>query len=268
MRRTLLPSLAAAIVALAGCNRAPAVTPGAARLRLTSQEIDSMWNQALALYQKRDWRKAGTALERAQLEMPVTDKRIPVARFYLAESRLGEKSNLQAVREFRCVSDEFPNDTLAAPALVRAGDAYLKMWRRPELDPTYGQSAYATYQEVLSRYPGTESAKTADLRIKDIENRFAIKEYKAALYYIRFKALDSAILYLRNIIATWPRAETVPDALDKLVTAYRTLGYVEDTNETCAYFRRQWPDSPKLAVSCPESKDSVAAPAAEIKKGP
>ena len=142
------------------------------------------------------------------------------------------------------------------------------MWRRPELDPTYGQSAYATYQEVLSRYPGTESAKTADLRIKDIENRFAIKEYKAALYYIRFKALDSAILYLRNIIATWPRAETVPDALDKLVTAYRTLGYVEDTNETCAYFRRQWPDSPKLAVSCPESKDSVAAPAAEIKKGP
>ena len=227
-----------------------------------------MWTQAVALYQKRDWRKAGTALERVQLEMPITDKRIPVARFYLAESRLGEKSNLQAVREFRRVSDEFPSDTLAAPALLRAGDAYLKMWRRPELDPTYGHSAYATYQELVSRYPGTESAKTADLRIKDIENRFAIKEYKAALYYIRFKALDSAILYLRNIIATWPRAETVPDALEKLVGAYRTLGYVEDTNETCAYFRRQWPDSPKLAVTCPESKDSAAAPAAEIKKGP
>lgn len=269
MRRLLLPSLAAALVALAGCHHAPDVSPGAGRIRLSTPEIDSMWNQALALYQKHDWRKAGTLLERVQLEMPLGDKRIPLARFYLGESRLGEKSNLQAVREFRRVSDEFPTDTLAAPALVRAGDAYLKMWRRPELDPTYGQSAYATYQEVVSRYPGTESAKTADLRIKDIENRFAIKEYKAALYYIRFKAYDSAILYLRNIIATWPRAETVPDALSKLVGTYRTLGYVEDTNETCAYFRRQWPESPRLAESCPAPKDSVAAtPPAESKKGP
>lgn len=139
----------------------------------------------------------------------------------------------------------------------------------PRVDPTYGQSAYATYQEVVTRYPGTESAKTADLRIKDIENRFAIKEYKAALYYIRFKAYDSAILYLRNIIVTWPRAETVPDALGKLVATYRVLGYVEDTNETCAYFRQQWPTSPKLAESCPVAKDSVATtPAAESKKGP
>lgn len=269
MRRLLLPSLAAALVALAGCHHAPEVTPASGRLRLTSTEIDSMWNNAVALYQKRDWRKAGTLLERVQLEMPIGDKRIPLARFYLGEARLGEKSNLQAVREFRRVADEFPNDSLAAPALVRAGDAYLKLWRRPELDPTYGQSAYATYQEVVTRYPGTEAAKTADLRIKDIENRFAIKEYKAALYYIRFKAYDSAILYLRNIIVTWPRAETVPDALMKLVSTYRLLGYVEDTNETCAYFRRQWPESPKLAASCPVAKDSAAVrPAPESTKGP
>lgn len=267
MRRSLLPSFAAALLVLAGCHGTPEVSPTAGRLRLSNVEVDSLWANAVALYQKQDWRKAGTALERAQLEMPFNDKRIPLARFYLAEARLGEKSNLQAVREFRRVSDEFPTDSLAAPALLRAGDAYLKMWRRPELDPTYGQSAYATYQELVGRYPGTEAAKTGELRIKEIENRFAIKEYKAALYYIKFKAIDSAILYLRNIIATWPRADVVPDALVRLVAAYRGLGYVEDTNETCTYFRRQWPDSPKLASSCPEPKDTAAAPVAE-KKGP
>ena len=267
MRRLLLPISALVLIALAGCGKGrPEVTPTTVRLRLTSTEIDSLWSEALALYEKRDWRKAGTALERVQLEMPMTDARVPLARFYLGETRFGEKSNLQAVREFRRVADEYPNDSLAPKALLRAGDAYLAMWRRPELDPTYGRTAYATFQELASRYPGTPGAATAAERITDLDNRFAFKEYKAALFYVRIKAWDSAILYLRDIVASWPRADVVPDALTRLVQAYRELGYVEDVNETCTYFRRQWPEAPKLSDTCPVPKDSTTAPG-EIAKG-
>ena len=45
------------------------------------------------------------------------------------------------------VSDETPNSPLAPLALERAGDVYADLWRRPELDPTYGQTALATYRE-------------------------------------------------------------------------------------------------------------------------
>jgi outer membrane protein assembly factor BamD len=267
MRRVLLPFFAVALFTVGCGGGPPQVAPNAVRLRLSSTEIDSLWTSALVFYEKRDWRKAGTALERVQLEMPTTDSRAILARFYLAESRLGEKSNLQAVREFRRVSDEFPNDTLAPVALLRAADSYLALWRRPELDPTYGQTAYATYQELLARYPASPAAKTATERLKDLDNRFAWKEYKAALFYVRIKAWDSAILYLRNIVATWPRAEIVPEALTKLVEAYRTLRYVEDTNETCTYFRRQWPDAPKINETCPLPKEPTPPPG-ETTKGP
>ncbi len=269
MRCLSLPSLTLALLALVGCRHgSPEVSPTTGRLRLSSAEVDSLWAAAVAQYQKRDWRKAGTALERVQLEMPIGDGRIPLARFYLAESRLGEKSNLQAVREFRRVADEFPGDSLAAPALLRAGDAYLALWRRPELDPTYGQTAYATYQELVSRYPNTPSATTAGARLLDLDNRFAFKEYKAALFYVRLKAWDSAILYLKDIVATWPRAAVVPEALTRLVESYRALAYVEDVTETCAYFRRQWPQAPKLAETCPVPKEAAAPAPGEIKKGP
>jgi len=267
MRRVLLPLLAVSLLAAACGRGGPDVSPTAVRLRLTASEVDSLWNEALALYQKDDWRKAGTALERVQLEMPTTDGRALLARFYLAESRLGEKSNLQAVREFRRVSDEFPTDTLAPVALLRAADSYLALWRRPELDPTYGHTAYATYQELVTRYPTAPAAATAAERLKDLDNRFAWKEYKAALFYVRIKAMDSAILYLRDIVATWPHAEIVPEALTKLVEAYRGLGYVEDTSETCTYFRRQWPDAPKINDTCPVPKEPTPAPG-ESSKGP
>jgi outer membrane protein assembly factor BamD len=153
------------------------------------------------------------------------------------------------------VSDDTPNDPLAPKALLRAGDVYADLWRKPELDPSYGQTALATYQELLNRYPNTTAAKRAQERIDDLQERFAYKEYKAALYYIRLKAFDSAILYLKDLVATYPRATVAPDALLHLVQAYRTLGYKEDVAETCGYIRRFHPKAPGAGKACPEGPE-------------
>ena len=131
------------------------------------------------------------------------------------------------------------------------GDVYAELWRRPELDPTYGQTALATYQELLNRYPDSDAAKRAQLRITELNERFAYKTYKAAMFYFRLKAYDSAILYLKDLIATYPKAAVVPDALVKLVQAYKTLGYREDVQETCGYIRRFHPKAPGAGEVCP-----------------
>ena len=127
----------------------------------------------------------------------------------------------------------------------------------PELDPSYGQTALATYQELVNRYPGTSAATRAQGRIADLQERFAYKEYRAALYYFKLKAYDSAILYLKDVVATYPRAAIAPEALVKLVQAYQKLGYKEDMQETCGYIRRFHPDAAKSHGVCPP--DSTGA---------
>ncbi len=67
-------------------------------------------------------------------------------------------------------------DPIAPEALLRVGDVYADLWRRPELDPTYGQTALATYQELLNRYPAAAAAKRAQLRIAELNERFAYKD--------------------------------------------------------------------------------------------
>jgi outer membrane protein assembly factor BamD len=227
---------------------APAPVPEAAASAAT---IDSLWREAELAVRRGKCGDAAKLLDRALLEFAPGDPRIPRAHFFLGEALFAQNRQLEAAREFRRTSDETPNHPLASEALLRLGDVYADLWRRPELDPTYGQTAVSTYQELLNRYPESTAAKRGQLRIAELNERFASKAYKSAMFYFRLKAYDSAILYLKDLVATYPRAAVVPQALVRLVQAYRALGYREDVQETCEYIRRYHPRAPNLREVCP-----------------
>jgi len=219
--------------------------------------IDSLWTEGEGAIRRGKWGDAEKLLNRAILEFPPGDRRVARAHFYLGEALFAQGRHLEAAREFRKASDETPNDPLAPEALLRLGDVYSDLWRRPELDPTYGQTALSTYQELLNRYPGNSAAKRAELRIAELNERFANKAYKAAMFYFRLKAYDSAILYLKDLVATYPKTGVVPEALVKLVQAYKALGYREDVQETCGYIQRFHPRAPKVREVCPTRPDGA-----------
>jgi outer membrane protein assembly factor BamD len=223
----------------------------------SSGQIDTLWAQARAAVRRGKWGDAVKHLDRLLLEFPPGDPRVPQAHMFVGEAQFAMGSHLQAAREFRKVSDDTPNDPLAPEALLRVGDVYADLWRRPELDPTYGQTALSTYQELLNRYPGSSAAQRAQLRINELNERFAAKAYKAAMYYYRLKAYDSAVLYLKDLVATYPKAVVVPEALVRLVQAYKALGYREDVQETCGYIRRYHPNAARSNGVCPP--DSTGA---------
>ncbi len=258
MNRSCSFLLAAGLLVVAGCGggRSPeaggtssAITPQAEGA--SPQEVDSLFRLAEGRFRRGKWADALKHLERVLLEFSPGDSRIPRARYLLGEARLALGTHLEAAREFRRVSDDTPNDRLAPDALLRVGDVYADLWRRPELDPSYGQTALATYQELLNRYANTPAAARAQERIDDLRERFAYKEYRAALFYFKLKAYDSAILYLKDVVATYPRASIAPDALLKLVEAYRRLNYQEDVKETCDYLRRFHPNAMRGRSPCP-----------------
>ena len=244
------------LVSLAGCRKGGPSNVAPLAVSATRAEIDSLWRHANSFYVKGSWHKAAPLYERIGLEVPAGDPIAIEAQFRLGECYFGQGMQLQAARQFRKVSDDTPTSPLAAPALLRAADAYGDLWRRPELDPTYGQTALATYQELLNRYPDSPVAARARQRIATLEEWFAVKEFKAAQFYMRLKAYDSAILYLKDLAATYPRAEVTPGALMVLVTAYKKVNYPEDLAETCGYIRRYHPTTAGLDVACPASVTS------------
>jgi outer membrane protein assembly factor BamD len=181
-------------------------------------------------------------------------------RYYVAECSFQTGDFATAALAFEKVAEEFPNSEYAALALLRDGDANLRLWRRPDVDASSGQTALATYQELLGRYPGTEPAARAQSRIRHLNDWFAEKGYKTGMFYQRRKAYDSAIIYFKDVIASYPDTRFVPEALLRLVDIYRVIGYSEERAETCANLRRYYPHVPGLDSRCPAAETSAGAP--------
>lgn len=209
--------------------------------------------RAMDLFHHGEFRRAQTLLQRLTFELPPGDSQLPAARYYIAESWFQVGDFVQAASDFRRVSDEFSTSEYAPLALLRAGDANLRLWRRPELDPSYGETALAIYQELAGRFPDSDAAARARAHVRRLENQFAEKTYKTGIFYVRRKAWDSAIIYFKDVIANYPNSSRAPDALLRLVDSYRAIGYKEELNETCDHLRRFYPNATGLSRECPAS---------------
>lgn len=212
---------------------------------------DSLFQVSLAAFERGDCKRARAGFRQLTIELPPRDPRLADARFYLATCMLDDGERLEAAREFRRVSDEFPQHPRAAEALLHAGDANAQLWKRPELDPTYGETAMAIYRELLARYPDSPAAVEGRERVANLNDKFARKTYKAGDFYMRLHAYDSAILYFRDLVANYPRSELTPLALLKLVEAYKKIGYNEERRETCDHLHQFYPNAPALGDACP-----------------
>jgi outer membrane assembly lipoprotein YfiO len=166
----------------------------------------SLFDAAMTAFRQGDYSRARTAFQNLTVELSPRDDRQPEARYYLAECMMRSGDELEAAGQFRRVADDFPTHRLAADALLRAGDAYAAMWRNPALDPTYGETALATYRELLSRYPGTPAAQRANLRVQQLNERLADKDYRNGVFYLRLRAYDSAIIYFKDVVGDLPAA--------------------------------------------------------------
>src|SRR6267154_1546579 len=192
-------ALAVALTGLAACHprgraprAAPVVEPAADLAR------------GLNLFRHGEFRRAQIIFQRVGFQLPPGSQELAEANYYGAECWFQLGDYVQAASDFRKVSDEFSTTEYAPLALLRAGDANLRLWHRPELDPSYGETALAIYQELAGRFPDSDAAARARPHEQRLQNQFAEKTYKTGIFYLRRKAFDSAIIYFKDVIATTP----------------------------------------------------------------
>lgn len=254
MQRTIgVVLLCAALGVTTGCGRRAARS-------VTTLDPSVTLENAMKEFRRGNFRKAQTTLQRLTFEFGPSQPELAQTRYYLAECSFQLGEFIQAAADFRRVADDFSTSEYAPVALLRAGDANLRLWRRPELDPSYGETALALYQELAGRYPESDAAGRARPHVRRLENQFAEKMYKTGLFYMRRKAFDSAIIYFKDVIANYPSATRAPDALLKLVDSYQAIGYTQELQETCAHLHRFYPNAAGLDRSCPATADSSATP--------
>lgn len=247
-------ALAALATGIAGCHRGPS---GSTTAPVVPPEV--RLSRAMDLFHHGDFRRALGLFQRMTFDLDPGRPELAQIRYYMAECSFQMGDFVQAASDFRKVSDEFSTTEYAPLALLRAGDANLRLWKRPELDPSYGETALAIYQELAGRFPDSDAAARARAHVKRLENEFAEKTYKTGMFYLRRKAFDSAIIYFKDVIANYPNSARAPDALLRLVDSYRAIRYTQELQETCDHLRRYYPTAKDLNRSCPAAVTDSAA---------
>jgi outer membrane protein assembly factor BamD len=253
--RTLTCVAIAAAAALTACR-------GGFRVNRFSTN-ESLYAAGLREIEKKKWSNAIAAFEKLTNDLPARDTLLPRAYWYLGSAHSNQREHLLAAQSFNRLYESFPDDSLADDAVLEAARSYKRLWRKPTLDATYGETALATYNTMLGLYGDTSPlADAARREIAELEQWFATKNYETGLFYFRRKAYDSAILYFRYTIERWPNVPRARDAMLRLAESFREIRYRDDYAETCQKLRQSYPGDPEIGVACSRARtaDTTATP--------
>jgi outer membrane assembly lipoprotein YfiO len=225
---------------------------------------DKLYQAAAREFAAGRWDNAVTAFEKLTTDLPARDTLLPRAFWYLAQAHKNRGEHVLAATSFSRLVESFPDDSLADDAALAAAREYRQMWRKPTLDPTYGETALATYNTLLGLYPTSPLIPEAKQELADLEDMFAQKNYLAGMYYLRRKAYDSGIIYFKDVLAKYPASPTARAAQLRLVDSYKAIRYKEDAADVCAALRKNFPEDAEVRTTC----DGVSAPAVATTPGP
>ena len=252
MQRTSWRLAAAfSLVALAACR------PEFELKKFTNNE--TLYGASLREFQRHHWDNAISGFEKLTTDLPARDSLLPRSYWYLASAHENQGEHLLAAQSWSRLVETFPDDSLADDAALESARSYSRMWRKPQLDPTYGETSLASYNTLIGLYPGSNLVPTAQKEIGELENKFAIKDYDTGNIYFRRKAYDSAIIYYKDVLTKYANSPTARDAALRLVEAYKKIRYREDASEMCTELRQRYPRDAAVKETCNGVPDVVRA---------
>ena len=93
-----------------------------------------------------------------------------------------------------------------------------------ERDPQTLRDSFDSFRELVSRFPDSEYAEDARIRMQFLVNTLARSEVAIASYYLRRKAYIAAINRANNVLKDFPKTRQTRDALQIMVLAYNAMG--------------------------------------------
>ena len=221
---------------------------------------EALYTASLRQFQRHKWDNAVTGFDKLTTELPPRDTLLSRSYWYLASAHEHLGEHLLAAQSFSHLVESFPDDTLADDAALEAARSYRRLWRKPQLDPTYGETALATYNTLLGLYPTSPLIPQANKEIAELNDWFAKKDYGTGMYYFRRGAWDSANLYFKDVLDKYPETPTAHDAALRLVQSYKEIHYREDASELCTQLRKRYPSDRDVRATCASFPD-VPVPA-------
>lgn len=105
------------------------------------------------------------------------------------------------------------------------------------------EQARSALKEVVERYPDSEYARDAKLKLDLTDDHLAGKEMEIGRYYLTREEYIAAIKRFKYVVDHYQTTSHTPEALHRLVEAYLRLGVVDEAKKYAAVLGYNFPGS-------------------------
>ncbi|MEO1137006.1 MAG: outer membrane protein assembly factor BamD, partial [Pseudomonadota bacterium] len=110
-------------------------------------------------------------------------------------------------------------------------------------DQEYTNNAVASLNDVIRRYPDTEYARDARLKLDLTFDHLAGKEMYVGRFYLKQNKHIAAINRFKTVVEQYQTTSHVPEALHRLAEAYLEIGIVDEARAAAAVLGYNYPGS-------------------------
>jgi outer membrane protein assembly factor BamD len=204
--------------------------------------VENLYNDAMDKLAERDYKAAVAAFEEVERQHPYSEWAVRaeiMAAFTLYRSGKYD----QSVAVLDSFVKEHPGHRDAPYAYYLKGMCYYEQITDIGRDQQITEQAQQTLEEVIKRFPDTDYARDARLKLDLVADHLAGKEMEIGRYYERQQEYLSAINRFRNVAEKFQTTSHVPEALHRLVECYLKLGITEQAKRYAAVLGYNYPNS-------------------------
>jgi outer membrane protein assembly factor BamD len=237
--------LVAVALALAGCagNKANKDKPDLAYI---DRPVDQLYAAGAIQLDNHHWSEGVLYFKEVERQHPYSEwsRRAIMMQAYAHY----ESNNYdEAVADANRYIDLYPGTAVAAYAYYIKAECYFEEILDVGRDQASSQQALAGMREVVRRFPHSEYAEDARIKIDMINDQLAGREMTVGRWYLRQGDTVAAIGRFKNVVDKYQTTTDTPEALYRMVEAYLTLGLVEEAKRNAAVLGYNFPGDPWYA---------------------
>ncbi len=250
---------AIALSACAGAKKKP-------RLAYEERPVELLYATGADRLDRRQWSPAVNYFQEVERQHPYSEwsRRSILMQAYAHYQ--GNDYN-EAIGDADRFIQLYPGNPAAAYAHYIKAICYFEQIVDVNRDQAATAQALESLRDVVQRYPRTEYASDARLKIDMVNDQLAGKEMTIGRYYLRQGDTLAAINRFKTVVDRYQTTSHTPEALHRLVEGYTTLGLLDEAKRNGAVLGHNYPGDPWYSDSHRLLTSKGLRPAVEPKSG-
>lgn len=223
------------------------------------QPVDVLYNNAMNKLEEGDFKKSAKLFDEVERQHPYSPWATK-AQLMAAFAHYKADQYDEAIAAADRFIELHPANPDVAYAYYLKGLSYYERISDIQRDQQMTIDAKKVFEELLTRFPDSEYARDAKIKVELCNDHLAGKEMTVGRFYERRGYYLAAINRFRTVISQYQTTTHVPEALLRLTESYTALGLNDEAQRTAAVLGYNFPGSEWYADAYKLLGPSVRAP--------